>query len=613
MPILPDIQGQSESPVPQPSQGVVAYDVMGRYKGAGLAAEEMGGVSQEIGRWGQQLHAQDEFNAQAALNQVSRSLTEAEYGSADGSVPGFKSVRGLGVQDPNFIQNALQPADDHAKQLAESLGDTMAKQIFDQHYQVARAHLMAGALAWKAQQTYDGNVHTAQEGIKLAINQANIDPVGDIQWTPSGTLIDNNTSFHDALLKIDNNAKLLFHTTGADQGQNGQENLNDFINQQHGIAWTARLTAIAEGAPGRPPDPGLASQLFEQNKDNIPPGLKDTIGKQLEAYQKDFDGRALAQDTVIGTAPTIEGKEPLPSASSMQTSDQMKVMKEPWGQWAHDAYLQQYPGDLKGADNARNQATNLAAQMIQQKEAVENQSSGVLKDFLVNSYLNGTVPTPEMVRNDPNIRQALASTSPTARESFARALSQGGLNKDGDPIYADQVMRGIVNGTVTNTSQIQIDRLNAGQLSRINSAFADHQRNPDGVGKQIEQVTSIFRQRAYALDQTNSGAWTYAYRNSVLDKIKAYQDAGKQTDTLFRTDTPDSVVTPNYMSAFIPSKQQQAFLKAAGIKAQQPQLRPFVGPLPLPPRDANGNLMPFAQFMNQHVLGIKEGTGAGNE
>lgn len=303
-----------------------------------------------------------------------------------------------------------------------------------------------------------------------------------------------------------------------------------------------------------------------------------------------------------------------------------RAMLASWIDKAEQLAEQRHPGDLVYRDMVIAQVKSRVATITAAQEGMERQAHSYLLTAAQGLSTGGNKPTSmEQLLNTPEARTAwerVSNDGASARGIIA-AVIQNANEAEGKParvnakLVQDLSVRMYLKpddpNLISRPEQLTQYLAQGLTLHGKDQLVAELQKikNPDG--RDFQQDVHYARNHVRSsmgnsiqgrmLSEIDPGAIDYAslrWYQALTDKIDLYRKEGKETRSLIRADTPDSMVTPAVIQSFLPTAKDMT----SGAAKQAKQTLPKVA------NDAEFNALPSgAQFVDpQGNVRTKPGT-----
>ena len=286
MATLPDVQGQSQQPVPQAGGGVATYEPP-NWRQVGMAGETIARSGRDLEDASNVVAAtnerQDGVNAQAAGNALAQQRINLEFNQDTG----FRNAKESQAVGQQFVDTYGTKFTDAATTIRDSLANDNQKKLFDQHAQVQGLQYKAALLAHQAQETEKFNDSTANSSIDIALRTMAQKPTDELNFQTGLTQI-NGT--------IDGVAK----RKGYPESQ-----VVDLKAKYLDAAYSTRISSIMDGIPGvASPNPYGAEKMFKQVQDQLGVTSQTSLATKIQKSVQSVQARDTAQGIIYGQIPT---------------------------------------------------------------------------------------------------------------------------------------------------------------------------------------------------------------------------------------------------------------------------------------------------------------------
>ena len=286
MATLPDVQGQSQQPVPQAGGGVATYEPP-NWRQVGMAGETIARSGRDLEDASNVVAAtnanQDQKVAQAAGNALAQQRVDLEF-NTDTGCRNAKEGQAVGQQ---FVDTYGTKFTDAATSLRDNLANDNQKQIFDQHAQVQGLQYKAALLAHQAQETEKFNDSTDNSSLDLALKTMATKPTNEME-------------FQTGLTQINGTLDSMGKRKGLPEAQ-----ITDLKAKYLDAAYSTRITAVMNGIPGVvQADPYKAEKMFEQVQGSLGTASQIHLAGQVQKSIQSVQQRDLAQGVIFGQIPT---------------------------------------------------------------------------------------------------------------------------------------------------------------------------------------------------------------------------------------------------------------------------------------------------------------------
>lgn len=285
MATLPDVQGQTQQPVPQAGGGVATYEPP-NWRQVGMAGETIARSGRDLEEASNLVAAtnanQDQKVAQAAGNALAQQRVSLEFDQNTG----FRNAKEGQAVGQQFVDGYGTKFTDAASSIRDSLANDNQRQIFDQHAQVQGLQYKAALLAHQAQETDKFNDSTDNSSLDLALKA--------MATAPS-----NEMSFQTSLSQINGTLDSMGKRKGLPDAQ-----INDLKAKYLDAAYSTRITSIMNGIPGVvQADPYKAEKLFEQVQGQLGVASQVHLASQVQKSIQSVQQRDGAHGLIFGQVP----------------------------------------------------------------------------------------------------------------------------------------------------------------------------------------------------------------------------------------------------------------------------------------------------------------------
>lgn len=321
MAILPDIQGQSQSPTPQPAGQIATYEPP-NWRGIGMAGATISSAGRDLGDASRIVEAsndrQDALVAQSASNLLSQQRISQEYDTKNG----FKSVLGANAVGQKFVDTYTQQFQASQQSIRDNLENENQKRIFDQHADVQNLQFQSSLLQHQSVQTEKSNDQTYQDFLQLALKQVAINADQGLTVGTDGSVQDNNIPFKLQMAQIEGTIDSMAQRRGWLDDQGKPNAIAQLMKtKMTDAAYSTRIKAIMDGIPGAiQANPYMAEKLFESVQSQLGDVSRIQLGEQVLKSVKNVQQREWADYAVFGgraravpdaLLPAIQGTPPL--------------------------------------------------------------------------------------------------------------------------------------------------------------------------------------------------------------------------------------------------------------------------------------------------------------
>ncbi|CAB5220649.1 LT_GEWL domain containing protein [uncultured Caudovirales phage] len=285
MATLPDVQGQTQQPVPQAGGGVASYEPP-NWRQVGMAGETISRSGRDLEEASNLVAAtnanQDQKVAQAAGNALAQQRVSLEFDQNTG----FRNAKEGQAVGQQFVDGYGTKFTDAASSIRDSLANDNQRQIFDQHAQVQGLQYKAALLAHQAQETDKFNDSTDNSSLDLALKA--------MATAPS-----NEMSFQTSLSQINGTLDSMGKRKGLPDAK-----INDLKAKYLDAAYSTRITSIMNGIPGVvQADPYKAEKLFEQVQGQLGVASQVHLASQVQKSIQSVQQRDGAHGLIFGQVP----------------------------------------------------------------------------------------------------------------------------------------------------------------------------------------------------------------------------------------------------------------------------------------------------------------------
>ena len=286
MATLPDVQGQSQQPVPQAGGGVATYEPP-NWRQVGMAGETIARSGRDLEDASNVVAAtnanQDQKVAQAAGNALAQQRVDLEFNTDTG----FRNAKEGQAVGQQFVDTYGTKFTDAATSLRDNLANDNQKQIFDQHAQVQGLQYKAALLAHQAQETEKFNDSTDNSSLDLALKTMATKPTNEME-------------FQTGLTQINGTLDSMGKRKGLPEAQ-----ITDLKAKYLDAAYSTRITAVMNGIPGVvQADPYKAEKMFEQVQGSLGTASQIHLAGQVQKSIQSVQQRDGAHGLIFGQIPT---------------------------------------------------------------------------------------------------------------------------------------------------------------------------------------------------------------------------------------------------------------------------------------------------------------------
>ncbi len=308
-PRLPDVQANSQSPVPQPSLQTASYEPP-NWRQVGMSGQVIEGAGKDIEQASNIVAAtndrQDAIVAQNAGNQLQQARITAEFDPNQG----FRNVKEGGVVGQQFIDDYSQKFTDAQQTLRDGLANDNQKRMFDQHAAIQGLQFKSALLQHQAQETEKFNDSTANSSLDLALRTMAQKPTDEL-------------NFQTGMSQIMGTLEATAKRKGYSDAQ-----LNDLKGKYTDAAYSTRITSIMDGIPGvAPANPYLAEKMFKQVQDQLGPASQVHLADKVQKSVQSVQARDTASSFIFGNAPATNPATIAPAASGAPLEGIVKDME----------------------------------------------------------------------------------------------------------------------------------------------------------------------------------------------------------------------------------------------------------------------------------------------
>lgn len=318
---IPDVEGQSQQPVPQSGGGVAAYEPP-NWRQVGMAGEAVARSGRDLEEASNMVAAtnerQDGLIAQSASNQLAQQRITQEFDAKSG----FRSVQGANAVGQQFVDTYSGKFNDAQTLIRDNLTNENQKRIFDQHAQVQGLQFKGALLNHQAQQTDKFNDQTEQDSLQLSLRQVATNADQDLTIGADGAIQDNNIPFKLQMAQIEGTIDNMAKRRGWLDDSGKPNAIAQLLKgKMTDAAYGTRIKAIMDGIPGAvQPNPYMAEKLFESVQSQLGDVSRIQLGEQVLKATKNVQQREWADYAVFGgksrslpsdMAPAVDGTPPL--------------------------------------------------------------------------------------------------------------------------------------------------------------------------------------------------------------------------------------------------------------------------------------------------------------
>jgi len=283
---IPDVAGESQQPVPQPSGGVATYEPP-NWRQVGMAGQIVSGAGRELEQASEIVAAtnerQDTLDAQAAANQLQQQRITQEFDPQTG----FRNAKQGQAVGQQFVDANTAKFNEGALALRDGLANENQRRIYDQHARVQGLQFKSALLQHQAQETERFNDSTANSSIDLALRTMAQKPTDEL-------------NFQTGLTQINGTLDATAKRKGLPD-----EQLADLKSKYLDAAYSTRITSIMDGIPGvAAANPYMAEKMFRQVQDQLGPASQVHLAAQVQKAVQSVQARDTAQGLIYGRAPT---------------------------------------------------------------------------------------------------------------------------------------------------------------------------------------------------------------------------------------------------------------------------------------------------------------------
>ena len=286
MATLPDVQGQSQQPVPQAPTGTAGYEPP-NWRQVGMAGEAISRGGQNLEEASNLVAAtnerQDAIVAQDASNKLAQQRIDLEFNTDTG----FRNAKEGQAVGPQFVEGYGTKFADAASNIRDTLTNDSQKRIFDQHAQVQGLQYKSALLSHQAQETEKFNDSTANATI-------------DTQLRTMAQKPNDELNFQTGLAQINGTLDDVAKRKGYSPVQTA-----DLKSKMLDAAYSTRISSIMDGIPGVvQANPYQAEKMFKQVQDQLGPASQVHLAAQIQKSVQSVQARDTAQGIIFGTIPT---------------------------------------------------------------------------------------------------------------------------------------------------------------------------------------------------------------------------------------------------------------------------------------------------------------------
>ena len=286
MATLPDVQGQTQQPVPQAGGGVATYEPP-NWRQVGMAGETIARSGRDLEEASNLVAAtndrQDTINAQAAGNALAQQRINLEFNQDTG----FRNAKEGQAVGQQFVDGYGTKFTDAASSIRDSLANDNQKRLFDQHAQVQGLQYKAALLAHQAQETDKFNDSTANSSIDIALRTMAQKPNDEL-------------NFQTGLAQINGTLDSVAKRKGYPDAQ-----VNDLKAKYLDAAYSTRILSVMDGIPGvAAANPYGAEKMFKQVQDQLGVASQVHLAAQVQKSVQSVQARDIAQGIIFGKFPT---------------------------------------------------------------------------------------------------------------------------------------------------------------------------------------------------------------------------------------------------------------------------------------------------------------------
>jgi hypothetical protein len=402
MPRLPDVQGQSRSPVPDSSGSVVQLNLSDSSRLNSAAAGAISATGSELQEAANIIAVtnfrQDQSDAMNAANKLQEEAIKYQFDPNEG----FQNARGEQAVGKKFTESYDGKFKAKAQQFRDGLANENQKKLFDKHAQVLGLQYQSGLLKHQAQETERFNDATDDSTINLQLRTMAQNP-------------DNDLTFQTGIVKIEGTVDSLARRKGLPK-----EQADELKAKMLDAAYTTRITAIMDGVPGVvQADPYKAELMFKQVQGQMGPQAQTQLANQINRSVRDVQARDTAQEFVF--KPAEEGGPP-PSAKDLKVDLFQRVDA------ARKKAEEQRPGDTAYADAVASRVEGYARIVISNQTAQEAQARDSLVQGMMGPKPDGSQApnTIDQLLANPEMKRAWDKSTPDARMAIQNHFKSGG-------------------------------------------------------------------------------------------------------------------------------------------------------------------------------------------
>lgn len=279
---LPDIAGEAQQPVPQPSAGVASYEPP-NWRQVGMAGQVISGAGRDMEEAANTVamsnERQDAITATAAANRVQQARITREFDPNTG----FRNAKEGQAVGQRFLDTYTQGFSDDVSAARSTLENDDQRRMFDQHAQVQGLQFKSALLQHQAAETDKFNDSTANSTIDLSLRTMAQKPTDEL-------------NFQTGLAQINGT----IDATGRRKGM-PPEQVAELKGKYLDAAYSTRITSIMDGIPGvAQANPYAAEKLFKQVQDQLGPASQVHLAKQVQKSIQSVQERDIAQAIIFG-------------------------------------------------------------------------------------------------------------------------------------------------------------------------------------------------------------------------------------------------------------------------------------------------------------------------
>ena len=188
MATLPDIAGQSQQPVPQPSGGVAAYEAT-NWRQVGMAGQIVSSAGRDFGEASNLLAAASDQQDQKVAMSAANKYKDLQLKLEQDPTGGFLNAKGNQVIGTDFTDTYMQKAKDAQNAIADSLTNTNQQNLFRQHAELSTLQFQSALLQHQAKETAAFNTTTRNDTVQLGLNDIAAHPYDDVTYQTNQLLM----------------------------------------------------------------------------------------------------------------------------------------------------------------------------------------------------------------------------------------------------------------------------------------------------------------------------------------------------------------------------------------------------------------------------------------